>query len=431
MLEIRSQMRNVFAERRSIVFIDSAAIIERLGRDAAIDYRMFFRGKSPYSIQFLDQLARLTWQQSREFGIRYPKALVVDCDNTLWGGVVGEDGYRDIQINPHSYPGNIYWWVQHQLKFLKQNGILLCIASKNEPSDVAKVFSENPEMILRETDFVTSEVSWRDKPSMLVSIAAELNIGLDSIAFLDDSSFEVEAVTEQLPEIAVFQVPSDVSRYPILMDEVLGHFRPAFNLSSGHLKTIEYRQRRHRNLEQARFTTNEDYLRSLSLNVRLVRNEINQTSRLSELTQKTNQFNLTTQRLTKNQVEGILDEGSKDVWSCYVTDAFGESGLTGMVIVNRELAVSSIDVFLLSCRILGRGIESALLSKVCQILFDEGCTAIEASYVPSSKNAQTSTFFEKHGFEVTEASEAVVRYRLVDSTAKPTIPDWVSIHVDG
>jgi FkbH-like protein len=427
--ELRIKLMERLALRQSVSFIDSGAIISRLGERAAMDLRSLFRGKAPFTLHYLDELSRLTWRLSREFGSRYPKAIVVDCDNTLWGGVIGEDGIAGIKLDPFDFPGNIFWQVQTQLKYLQANGVLLCLATKNEESDVEEVLQGHGSMVLKTDDFVVKKISWEDKPSMIKSIAQELNIGTDTITFIDDSEFEITAVSEQLPEVAVFQVPDVLADYPLLMEEVITQFQPMLNSSVGGSKTFEYQARKRQNEDRALFATNEDYLRALDVRLLLVCNERDRMTRLSELTMKTNQFNLTTQRLTEGEISDLMASESHEVWSCHVVDRFADHGLTGLAIVHVVGQTAEIVNFMLSCRVLGRGIEKGYLGALCNHLFSEGLDQIVGIRRASARNGQTASFYPDNGFGQAKSLDHEDQYCLKKSSPTLVIPEWITVSV--
>jgi FkbH-like protein len=428
-VRLRDALVDGLTRVRPMSFIDTRAIIAKLGRSRALDLRTFFRGKAPYTLDFLDELSRLVWRQTREFGTRFPKAIVVDCDNTLWGGVVGEDGIDGIKLDPFDYPGNIFWRAQSQLKYLQRNGVVLCIASKNERADIEAVFQSHDSMLLRNDDFVAMRISWEDKPSMIKSIADELNIGLDSIAFLDDSDFEVGSVANQLPGVTIFKVPESISDYPVVLEDVMAHFQPVLNSLRGASKTNEYLLRSEQLKLRSSFDSQEDYLRSLDVRLHLVRQDRDRTGRLSELTMKTNQFNLTTQRMTEEEIRQAMSLPTGGVWSCHVSDRFGSHGVTGLAIFDTDGVRAQILNLLLSCRVLGRGIETAFLATLCGWLFQQGHQEVIASRIATTKNAQTERFFAEHGFVEIESTDGTSKWLLKKSSVQPTIPDWITVSI--
>lgn len=427
---VRARLRRGFCELRETAIVDLRRLISILGERSSSDRRLMFRARSPYSLELTERLAYSVWRETREFGTRYPKALVLDADNTLWGGVVGESGPEGVELDPFDFPGNVFWWVQNRLLYLQRMGVLLCLATKNESVDVESMLEGDRSMILRSEHFVAIEVGWDDKPSMLRSIADRLNIGLDSMAFLDDSSFEVEAVREQMPEVSVFQVPMNITDYPLVIGEIFEHFAPVLNSETGSRQTALLRNELQRSAERSLHATNLDYLRSLGIRIRYRRNDLSSLKRMSELTLKTNQFNLAGRRMSEAEIRGLVEQGHHEVWTCFVADKFGESGLTGLAIVRREQSRATIEDFLLSCRVLGRGVETALLRLICAALREEGVPKIYAHFIRSPRNAQTSDFYPRNSFEVIEADDHGARYVLELDSPLPDEPDWIEVSED-
>lgn len=412
----------------NIRLIDTEAILTLIGQQNAFDWRFYYRNKSPYSRTFLNELARRITLSSRAFGACYYKALVLDCDNTLWGGIIGEDLLSGIKLDPHDYPGNIFWRVQHSFSALEKQGVLLCLCSKNNETDVDEVFHQHPNMVLQDNQIALKKVNWDDKCSNLKSLASELNIGLESMVFLDDSDFECEAVKQQLPMVRTIQVPANLTDYP----QVVQHIKELF-LSGGisvdsHSKTMQYKLRAETESAKAQFYSQEAYLASLEICVTIRRNIEVQVPRISELTMKSNQFNLTTLRYSESEISEMMKSGNHDIYALSVIDRFGDSGLTGIVIIRYEESDAHIENFLMSCRVIGRGIETAIWSTICDDLKKNGCKQLIASYIPTRKNGQVSDFYDHLGFIlIMETTEGSRNYKVsLDDFSPPDCP-WITI----
>jgi FkbH-like protein len=409
--------------------IDTGDVVRAVGRDAAFDARFYFRSKAPWTGAFLDELARRVTAAARGFGAAFYKVLALDCDNTLWGGVVGEDSVTGIALGPHDYPGNIFWRVQHEIAELRRRGVLICLVTKNNPADVEEVLAAHPDMVLRDEDLVVKRVNWDDKPSNLRALAAELGVGLDSVVFLDDSPFECEAVRAQLPMVRTVQVPRTLSDYPRVIAGIAELF-PA-GTTDGADKTEQYRQRARAQQLQATSVDHESYLASLQLTVELRRNVPADAARVSELSQKSNQFNLTTRRYGVGDVEGFMDSPDRAVWSLVAGDTFGSAGLTGAVVLRYDGACAHVENFFLSCRVLGRGIERSLWPTIVADAAARGCTELRAQFIPSPKNAQVADFYDRLGFRVAEDADGTRTYALGTAEFTTPSPAWIEItHVE-
>ena len=298
------------------------------------------------------------------------KALIFDCDNTLWYGVLGEE-----EIIPDEA-------IQRDIIFFAEHGIIIGLCSKNNEEDVIAALKYQP---LTEDYISVKRINWKDKASNLKEIVQELNIGMDAVVFIDDSEFERNLIQTQLPEIMVIE-PRD------LMKTIAFNF----DLSGDISKTQQYRENHQRLKYQEQFTDIGAYLDSLDMVLSIKFNDILHIPRIAELTQKTNQFNLTTERYTEQSLRY-----QDMVYSISVKDKFGDNGITGVCIVNRwdvpHYAILS--VFLLSCRILGRTIEHAFLDYVMKDLKRHGFTQVYGEYIPSAKNQQVASFYPDMGFE--------------------------------
>lgn len=420
-------LREEAAAFANVRLIDTEDVVRAVGRPAAFDARFWFRSKAPFTGAFLDELARRIAVDTRGFGAHFYKVLALDCDNTLWGGVVGEDSVTGIRLGPHDHPGNVFWRIQNELAALRRRGVLLCLVTKNNPEDIDEVLRTHPDMVLRDDDFVVKRVNWEDKPSNLRALAAELDLGLDSVVFLDDSPFECEAVRAQLPIVRTVQVPTTLSEYPRVIAGIAELF-PAGGPADGADKTEQYRQRARARQLEAGSADHESYLASLHLAVALRRDRPEDAARVSELSQKSNQFNLTTRRYGVGEIEGFMAAPERAVWSVVVGDTFGSAGLTGAAVVRYDGGCAHVENFFLSCRVLGRGIEDALWPTLAAEAAARGCTELRARFVPTRKNAQVADFYDRLGFRVVADEADGSRTYAVTTAEFPTpAPAWIEV----
>lgn len=424
---LNAALREEAAAFANVRWIDLAGLVADLGRRAAFDLRFYLRNTAPYAPPLLDDWARQVTAVSRAYGTRFPKALVLDCDNTLWGGILGEDLASGIRLSPDSYPGNVFHRAQTEFLALRRRGVLLCLCSKNDADEVAAVLASHPDMVLRPPDIVASQVNWSDKVENLRQLAQDLNIGLDSLVFLDDSAFECEAVRTQLPQVTVFQVPLSPPDYLGVIAAIKDLFLAGGAMTDGAEKTAQYRQRAQALAEQQAFATQEDYLASLGLTVTLARDDAARTARIAELSQKSNQFNLTTIRYTAGEIEGLMADPAVAVWSLEVADRFGAAGLTGVVVVRHAGATASLESLFMSCRVLGRGVEFAIWPTIFGEAAARGCTRVQASYRPTAKNAQAADFYDRAGLALVSDAGGARSYAAALATfAAPPSP-WIEV----
>lgn len=391
--------------------ISAGDALATIGRTQALHPRFYYRATAPYQPRFWDELSRRIMRAARA-GDRYLlKVLVLDCDNTLWGGVIGEDLVDGIALGPDTYPGNVYWRVQHQLLALQRRGVLLCLATKNNETDVAEVLERHPHQVIRDQHVIVRKVNWEDKVDNLVAIAQELNLGLDSFVFLDDSSFEIEAVRRRLPMVRAFQVPANVFDYPALVQDISELFL-AGRPDEGEVdKTEQYRQLAAGHAEMARHGSREEYLASLGLTIQLRRDAPAAIPRIAALSQKSNQFNLTTRRYTEAEVAALMQAGDAAVYTMGVQDRFGDCGITGIAVVRYAGKVARVEAFLMSCRVLGRGVEQAPWPVIAADAARRGCSVLEAQWLRTARNAQVQHFYDQLGLAPTETSDSARGYR--------------------
>jgi FkbH-like protein len=335
------------------------------------------------------------------------KMLILDCDNTLWGGIVGEDGVDGIDLSPDTPEGAIFLEVQALIKGFSKAGVLIALCSKNSLEDVDNVLKRHPRMILSDHDISMKTINWNDKVDNIRLIATTMNIGLDSLVFLDDSLFEIEHVRSFLPEVSTFRVPEKLYEYPALIREISGLFYNGFQTQEDLSKQEMYRQNFERVSFKGEFDSLDDYLASLNVKLVCYDNNPSLAPRMAQLSQKTNQFNLTTIRYTERQIEDFIADPNYDVLSYRVKDKFGDSGVTILVILRYafHLHTAVVDSFLMSCRIIGRNIEFSVMNHIVKQMQGKGLYYIEADYIPTTKNALTASFYDKCSFQLLGASD--------------------------
>ena len=373
----------------------------KVGLTNAFDFRMFYLSKALYTISFWKEYVYEVSPIVYKYAGKLKKAIIFDCDNTLWNGILGEDGMTGIDMSGESKIGQIHNKVQQIAVWLSKQGVIVGLCSKNNPGDVEKVLDEHEDMRLTKEHIVISKVNWQDKATNLRAISKELNIGLDSLVFIDDSSFEINLIKEQIPEILTMQVPTaTLHDYP---GQLLKLIERNFYLSGNKSdieKTQQYKTQIHREEEKEKHHSLEDYLSSIEIEISIKEDDASQIPRITELTQKTNQFNLTTKRYTENQIETFINSLTDKVFSVNVKDKFGESGLTAVIIVNENNQIANIDSFIMSCRIMGRNIEMAIMNYLIAYFRNRGFKEVIGTYFPTIKNKPVLTFYEKSGFKL-------------------------------
>jgi FkbH-like protein len=389
-------------EKMDVPTLDLAELAANAGRDRFYNPKMWYFGSLPFSQQGEILLAREIARVGNAVRGRRGKCLVLDLDNTLWGGVVGEDGVEGIELASVGM-GSQYRDAQRVVAELAAQGVLLAIASKNNMEDALRPFREHPHMLLRESDFVKIRADWNPKPDNIAAIARELNIGLDSLVFVDDSPLEREAVRAALPGVAVPEdFPVDSSALPAFMGRVARTCFTALRVGQEDRgKTEMYLAESRREADRSAHISLDDYLASLEMKLDLHRLREDEIARAAQLAQKTNQFNLTTKRYTEADVAAMRSALNQRVWMAALRDRFGDYGRICLVVVRLEPGsnpAAVFDAFLMSCRVMGRGVEDAVLSEIERELAAEGVTTLRGRYVETTKNAPVRDFWEKMGY---------------------------------
>lgn len=396
-----------------------------------VHWPYYYQNKSLYTLEFFYEYCRRVMPAVLSVTGRSKKIIVFDCDNTLWKGVVGEEG---IEMSARTSQGGIFAEIQSMALQLNKAGVLLGLCSKNNPQDVEQILNHHEDMQVKNRHICLKKINWSDKASNLRAMAAELNIGLDSFVFVDDSPFEINLVKSQLPEITTVLVPENIYHYPAVIREILPLFYQFSQTDEDSNKTQMYQQQLLRSSKKSEFKTLEQYLASLALCIDISINETSSVARVAQLTQKTNQFNLTTKRYTENEITQYMSDKSVMVVSVTVKDTYGDSGLTAVVIVKCDQARQSamIDSFLLSCRIIGRNIEHVLLDYIVEKLKKRGVKSIQAQYCKTAKNKQVSQFYSKRGFkeldEPAELTEKLKVYRISSENYKASTINYIQIN---
>jgi len=411
--ELNSYVEKNKTSNVSIINIDK--IFALVGFNQSIDYRFYHSSKAPYTFAFLKNYVSAIEPVILRNSGKLKKAIIFDCDNTLWKGVIGEDGIDGIDMSPTSNLGKFFHLVQRIAVFLSKRGVIIGLCSKNNENDVLEVLRNHKDIILKEEHIVIKKVNWDDKASNLREIASDLNVGLDSMIFVDDSNFEINLINEKVPEILTIQVPIVLSDYPdILLRNIYSYFNLVLN-SDDARKTEMYKQQFEREKNKTTFNSIEDYLASLEIELIVVKNDKSFIPRIAQLTQKTNQFNLTTHRYTESKVEYFTSDNKHVVYAMFVKDKFGDNGLTGVCIVKEDENNSKnviLDSFLMSCRIIGRNIEFVFIDYIINELANKGYQTLGADYIQSSKNALVENFYDKVGFNIIENTNEKKKYEL-------------------
>ena len=363
----------------------------------------------------------------REVAGRRRKCLVLDLDNTLWQGIIGEDGIEGVKLGG-DYPGSVYLEFQKRILDLRNQGVMLAVNSKNNAVDAEAMIESHPEMLLKLEHFVARQINWLDKVENLKSIADDLNIGLDALVFVDDNPAECERVMSALPDVTVFQVPSDLATLPHQFSELCKLFDGVTISEEDNQRNEMYQQNQHRQAQQHAAASVKEFLASLEMTAEVDCLNEGNLARVVQLLQKTNQFNVTTRRHNQQFVAGLIGH---DEWLSYVVrlkDKFGDNGIVFVALVRVSASQANIDTLLMSCRVIGRTLEHAVIPLIADDLLAQGIEVVNAEYIPTAKNKLVENLFGELGFAQVDSSSERTQYSLsIAGKQGGVCPDYIAI----
>ncbi len=398
-LDLNAKLADSLRNESSIFIFNFDAFVAKYGDVNVFDYRQFLFGDIKVSLNYIPYLAEeLMGYIKADLGINR-KCIVLDLDNTLWGGIVGEDGFEGIKLSPQP-PGMPFIEFQRVILALNERGIILAINSRNNEDEALRVIREHPHMILREDNFASIKINWNDKISNIKAIAEELNIGLDSLVYFDDDPINREVMSKALPEVMTVDLPEDPALYAQKLMS-LNDFN-TFSITEEDKKRgrmyIEEKKRNH--LENS-VSNLDDFLSQLGIKIKIRRADKFTIPRISQLVLKTNQFNLTTKRFQEEDILKFSQDKNMLVGCAQTADKFGDNGITGVFIVQKSPDSSewSIETFLLSCRVMGRRVEYGIMRYILNEARKEGIKKVRGQYIPTKKNKPCESFLPNSGFK--------------------------------
>jgi FkbH-like protein len=419
---LNSQLPERLAELGGVYVVDLEHLLATVGYDNGLDDRYWHIGRAPYAQLLLKRLAAEYAAFSAVLKGRSRKCLVLDCDNTLWGGVVGEDGVNGIRLGT-THPGSAFRDFHAAILDLYHRGILLALNSKNNEADAMAVFKEHPESLLKPEHFVAKRINWQDKATNLTEIAKELNIGLDSLVFIDDNPAECELIRQKLPSVLVVQLPPDPPRFRSILQNMRCFDTLTLN-DEDRRRSAMYRMDAERAQIKQQSGSLEDYLRSLDMVLTLGTADTSTIPRIAQLTQKTNQFNVTTRRYSEEDVRRFAEDPSFEVYWARLSDKFDDNGVIGAAIINFRADHCRIDTLLMSCRVIGRGVEQGIIARLARESASKGCKYILGEFIPTAKNSLVANLFADQGFSRIDGNAGSELWRLSLDGTLPVTPDW-------
>ena len=420
---INVELHEMATATSDVYILDLGQLIAEAGSRNWYDERKWASMRMPVRSDRMADVASEWLRHIQPLVGRSAKVLIVDLDNTLWGGVVAEDGIDGILLGDDG-PGSGYSALQRDIRSLSARGILLGICSKNNESDVREVFEMHPHAVLTMTDFVTWRINWLDKAENIRSIARELNVGLESIAFLDDSPAECDLVRQTIPDVLVLEM-DQAPTFETNLVASSPYFERLSVLADDSARSLRYDQQRERTRAKSSMDSLSAYLESLEMFVSVEIMDQMDISRVAQLTQKTNQFNVTTRRYTESEIVGFHDSSDAKVFVTRSGDRFGDHGLIGTMIIRTTSSEWVIDTFLLSCRVIGRGVETAMLAALTKAAVRAQVPSIFGRFVTSSKNVPAQHFFDQHGFTRVPDGGSGTSWRYSLNTGPILPPQWI------
>ena len=394
---INDGLKNFVKKQNSIYVFNFNQFVSNHGEKNIFDERQFHIGNIQIAFNYIPYLAHELMSYVKPIFSINRKCVVLDLDNTLWGGIIGEDGFNGIELGQASN-GKAFVEFQKYLLSLWQQGIILALNSKNNFDDAIKVIQEHPEMILREKHFGSIQINWNDKAENMQKISEELNIGLNSFVFFDDDRTNQERIKSEFPEILTIDLNSDPSTYVKKLKE-LNDFNVLQRTNEDNKRGEMYSQQRQRNELKESVSNLDDFLKKLDIKVKIQNATNFNIPRISQLTLKTNQFNLTTKRYQENDIRQLVDDPKIRIGCAQVQDKFGDNGITSVFIIEKEEKKWIIDSFLQSCRIIGRGIENAIMSEILKDAKENNVEKVYANFIPTKKNKPAEEFLPQNGFK--------------------------------
>jgi len=424
--QLNGKLGAICREHRGVYMLDYDALVAQHGRARWHDEAKWLTMRMPFATDSFLPLVSEWMKFIHPLTGAVCKVLAVDLDNTLWGGILGEDGLENIKVGAE-YPGAFYRSLQRAILDLYQRGILLAVCSKNNHDEAMAALQNHPDMLLRPEHFAAFRINWQDKAQNLREIAAELNLGTDSIAFFDDNPVERERVRSDMPEVKVIPVPEQPQGYARALRDCPYFERLTLSAEDREHTRLYHEQRMRTDLAQSMGSL-EDFYRSLDQEVVIASVMPDTLARVAQLTQKTNQYNVTTRRYTEQQIEEFASQPNCNVYSVRVKDRFGDNGIVGVLITRMEDNVCEIDTLLLSCRVIGRTVETAMLGFLAEAGKKRGASFLRGWFLPTKKNAPAREIYPAHRFEQIAVEDGRTLWSLNLEEANIPYPDWIRLH---
>jgi len=407
------------ARALSCAVLDSAAIASLVGLETWSAGRYWYVAKLPFSPVCIPLYAYRLVQLLAAMQGKSRRVLVLDLDDTLWGGVIGDDGIGGIELGAGSARGEAFLAIQRLVLQYKDRGIILCVASKNSEDVARAVFRQHPEMLIREPDIALFQINWQHKPLSIGAMADGLNLGLDTFVFVDDNPAERKEMRDALPSVAIPELPNDPSAWAAIIQAAAYFEQSSFSVED-RARTEYYKGNASRSIQASKIGDHEEFLKSLRMIITVEPFDVLGRSRITQLIAKSNQFNLTTKRYSEGEVNAFQFAPDVETLQIFLEDLFGANGMISVVICRRHDVIWEIDTWVMSCRVLGRGIEQAVLAILVKRARAAGARELRGQYISTAKNELVRDHYAKLGFaKIEELAAGNTVWRLVLSEFVP------------
>ena len=394
-------------KEKNFYLLNSTKWLINCGSEVTYNSKLWYLIKSPFSNEFYNEAVLDVVSIFKTLKGLSKKLLVLDLDDTLWGGIVGEVGWKNLRIGGHDYLGEAFKDFQYKIKSLKNYGILLALCSKNNESTALEAIEKHPEMVLKLDDFVSYKINWNSKAENILDITKELNIGLQSVVFLDDTPYERAHVKESLPEVTVPNLPSDPVNYSSFLSK-LRYFDTSFISKEDKKRADLYKSEFKREKIKKNLKSHSQWLKTLELKITIENAKSENLPRTHQLLNKTNQMNLSTRRLSEKELNSWTNKSSNKLWTIRAKDKFGDYGIIGILSISIKNKSAKLEDFILSCRVVGRDIEKVMIEFVKDYCQNAKIEKIKGKYLKTKKNVLLFENFNKlnliarnkHSFEI-------------------------------
>jgi FkbH-like protein len=401
--KINLELMLLAQQKKNLFIVDVAALFNHFGKAQAVSSNIYINTGVIFSLDFLSVVAKNICDVTLAIKGKFKKALILDLDNTTWGGIIGDDGMENIQVGDLGI-GKAFTELQRWAKQLKQRGVILAVCSKNDEKNAKEPFEKHPEMVLRLEDIAVFVANWENKVDNIRFIQSVLNIGFDSMVFLDDNPFERNMIRQAIPELYVPELPEDPADYlPYLQS--LNLFETASLSAEDENRTQQYQEESKRTVLQKSYANEEEFLESLEMKATVTPFNKFNTPRVAQLSQRSNQFNLRTVRYSEEDIAKLADDPDYFTFAFSLKDKYGDYGLISLIILQRMNSDCFIETWLMSCRVLKRGMEQFVLNTIAEEVKQKGFSRLIGEYIPTNKNGMVKEFYSSLVFSPVDGSK--------------------------